>query len=191
MFIIYICVCITWHMYIIYCHIHTITFVYYTHINYWKYMWIHVSYLKTWWLNLLLQQLSAKHLFEAQRAPAHAADFSGLKFDLWSTSNSHDFKIQLDGLRYRTEKKPLKWMIRKNMMVSRNWEGSLRESISTAFSIKNHPFKGVPPFMSPHIYGPVLRLSTHPPQWVGSPGSTPPSLLFASYWQSEVQLRIC
>ena len=70
-------------------------------------MWIHVSYLKTWWLNLLLHQLSAKHLFEAQRAPAHAADFSGLKFDLWSTSNSHDFKIQLDGLRYRTEKKTI------------------------------------------------------------------------------------
>ena len=34
-----------------------------------------------------------------------------------------------------------------------------------------------------YICGPVLRLSTHPPQWVGSPGSIPPSLLFASYWQ--------
>ena len=31
----------------------------------------------------------------------------------------------------------------------------------------------VPSSVSPH----------HPPQWVGSPGSTPPSLLFASYWQ--------
>ena len=30
------------------------------------------------------------------------------------------------------------------------------------------------------IYGPVLRLST-PPPWVGSPGSSPNSLLFASY----------
>ena len=33
-----------------------------------------------------------------------------------------------------------------------------------------------------YIYGPVLRLST-PPPWVGSPGSSPNSLLFASYWQ--------
>ena len=32
-----------------------------------------------------------------------------------------------------------------------------------------------------YIYGPVLRLST--PPWVGSPGSSPNSLLFASYWQ--------
>ena len=31
-----------------------------------------------------------------------------------------------------------------------------------------------------YIYGPVLRLSTHPMGWV--PGSTPTSLLFASYW---------
>ena len=33
-----------------------------------------------------------------------------------------------------------------------------------------------------YIYGPVLRLST-PPPGVGSPGSSPNSLLFASYWQ--------
>ena len=36
------------------------------------------------------------------------------------------------------------------------------------------------------IYGPVLRLSTPPPSpppWVGSLGTTPPFLLFASYWQ--------
>jgi hypothetical protein len=34
-----------------------------------------------------------------------------------------------------------------------------------------------------YIWSRPPSLHPPPPQWVGSPGSTPPSLLFASYWQ--------